>query len=268
MNEKKLRIIAASICIIIIIISVIFIKNPLTYSFIKNKKIKIVYLSDYYPSLIIYDPATGLVNIKTLKSIKKRKDVSINQKIFDIFNRLDGSIERDIPYIETDSSKTMPGDIESLIYEWRKKPSDIFKVLYKLSGINTNISLPDRITLMNETIQTKSSKIIFSKADTDTADDAASEKKDMAISVEIINSGSNRNEYTMAIDCLKKSNIDIIDQKNLKGHEKTRVVINTMENYEKAKKIIEILKFDNREIYLEKDYMISDVKIIFGEDYK
>ena len=232
-----------------------------------NKKIKIVCLSKY-SSLITYDPLTGLVNITSSTSSNKKKNTSLNQEVFEIFNSFGVKLERDIPYIDLNETAFDTKDIEKKLYNWKRKPTDIFKLIKILYSIKSNINIYDRITLMIEAIHIEPSQIIFSKSDIKTDNEIQSNMDELSTSVEIINSGADKNYFTQAINDLKNAGIDIIEKKNIKKLEKTRVVINNIENYDKAKQIIDIIHLKDREVYLENDYMIGDVRIIFGEDYR
>ncbi|MBP7795461.1 MAG: hypothetical protein KA059_01650 [Elusimicrobiales bacterium] len=267
MNEKRLRVLISLICFFIIIISVIFIRSPLSNSIIKNKKIKIVCLSKY-PSLITYDPLTGLIDITSSTSSKKKKNTSLNQEIFEIFNRFGGELERNIPYIDLSDKAFDTEEFEKRLYNWKRRPTDIFKLIKILYSIKSNINIYDRITLITEAIHREPSQIIFSRSDIRIDDEIQSNMNKLSISVEIINSGADKNYFTEAISDLKMAGIDIIEKKNVNKREKTRVVINNIENYDRAKKIIDIIHLKDREVYLENDYMIGDVRIIFGEDYR
>lgn len=249
--------------IFIISLSIYFINQPLTNLIIKEKPIEIVCISPVQ-ALISYKPNSSVI-IQTIKKSDESASTSLNQKAMKIYMNFSKEIKREIFYLQLPSLEKIK-EIESMIYEWKKNPFKLPKLIKTLLTLNSNFSTGDKITLISAAIKLTPSKIIFINSENEI------EKKDNTdnsnISVEIINASGDRKIIKQVTDKLKNKKIDIIDQKNSTSYRETKIIINSINNYEKAKEIMDILGIKNTEIYIEKGFIIGDVKVIISKDYK
>lgn len=251
-----------SLFIILIVISFFYTRTKLNSNILNGKEIKIVTI--YPNSIISYDPVKKIASIK-LSNYKIKKDVSLNQNISEIYQNNEHEIKREIQYIDLTDINIK--ELYEIIYNWKKRPQvliDFFKLFLRF---HTNISFFDKITLMIETLHIKPSNIILNKSEIQQDKNNHSENNDK-ITIEIVNSGLDRKSFDNILKKLKNKNIDIIDKKYSSNKLPTKIIINTTENYEKAKKVMKAINIGEREVYLEKDYMYVDVKLIIGNDIK
>lgn len=265
MNEKNLRIISVAAVVLIISLSLYFINQPLTNLTIKEKQIDIVCLSPTQ-SLISYRK-DGSVIIKTSKKTNKDKNISISakQKAMEIYSNFSKEIKNEVFYFEI-FPKEYAQYITETIFKWKKNPFILPKLIKTLSHIKTNLSFGDKITAISLLLRTNPSHIILVNSEENP--EPTVKNSNLQITVELINSKSDKATMKKVIEKLRKENIDIIDQKNSNSYSQTMLITNTLDNYEKAIKIMEILGIKNKEIYIEKNFMLGDVKIIIAKDYK
>jgi hypothetical protein len=131
-------------------------------------------------------------------------------------------------------------------------------------GIKTNITLFDRITIFPLLINTKPSEVLFIKSQTETKENAGQLQKN--ITVELIASGADKKTIKKVKSILKENGIDILEEKNADVSQ-TKVIIKSINDYDKAKKIMDILNIE-KEIIIEKRASICDVTLIISKDYK
>lgn len=261
MNERKAKIVVVAFSIIIIILSIYFIKQPFSSLLIKESDVKIVVFSkkNY---IITYKP-DGKIIIKKLNKIFPSTDISLKQRAFELYRDFEGEIKMDVFYLKlTDEDIT---EIANMLFGWKKKPIILGKLVRRLINIDSNFSLLDKLTLISEILKVSPSKIIFLNTDEIKQNN---EKETAQISVEIAYSIKDRKVLDRVIKKLKKEKIDIIDIKkeNLSG--RTGVIINSLDKYDKARKVIDMLNIENKEVYIEKEFMVGDVKIVISDDYK
>lgn len=259
MNKK---IIIYSIFVILTLISFFYIRSQLNSNILNGKTIKIVTI--YPNSIISYDSAKKIANIK-LSKYKIKKNVSLNQNISEIYQSSEYEINRGIQYI--DLTNINVNELYEIIYNWRKRPQILINFFKLFLRLHTNMSFFDKITFMIETLHIKPSDIILTKSDIQ-EDKSNYNKSNEKITIEIVNSGLDKKSFDNILKKLKNENIDIIDKKYSSNKLPTKIIINTTENYEKAKKVMKAINIGDREVYLEKDYMYVDVKLITGNDIK
>jgi hypothetical protein len=260
MSEKKLKILTIASLLIITTLSVYFINQPLTNSLIKKQKVDIVILSRY-SSLISLLP-DGKIIIKTIKKDNKKRDISIKQRANEVYLNFEKELKKDIFYIAIDEKKI--NEIHELIYVWKKRMIYAVKLLKVFLNLETNLSIADKLNLIPLAINASPSNIIFLNSYDAEKNKELSQKQQ--ITVELIASKTDKNEVKKVIEKLKKENIDIIEQKISNSYSQTQIIINRMDNFNKAQKVMEILNIKTP-VVIEKSFMVGDVRVIISKDY-
>lgn len=266
MVEKRLKLIAIIALSILILSIFAWINSPISQKISRGETFKILIYSQT-PYIITYDAKSGKAIIKVTKTKKRSEKVSINQTISEIFSEVEGNFQMEIPYIDISEMETEFYKFADYLSHWRKKTLILPLLIKKIFDLKTNIGFFDKISLMIETLHIKPAQIIFLKTDLEISSFEKPVSRDEIISVEIINSGAGK-KIEEVIKILKNNKIDVLDRKNSQKDSNTAIIINNIENFEKARKVMNILKLGDIEIYLEKTFMISDVRIILGKDFK
>ncbi len=262
MSDKKLRIFVGFVSAFIVVVSIFFIRSSLTNKLINEDKINIEVIGDYN-AIIYYIPANREVIISNLNAIPQKQNQSSLQKAYEIYNYFENQIPKEVFYVEV--KKDDVDGIRNLISRWKINPYYLFKLIKKLLFLQSNINFIDKLTLLPIVIQTNLSDIIFTNYDEFFP---LTNNMESTISVELVFSSSQRNIVNNIVEKLRKTGVDVIDKKIDKKEFKTEIVINSVDNYNKAKKVIEILNIKNKEIILKKEFIVGDLVVKIGKDYK
>jgi hypothetical protein len=254
---NKARILLTIIIGILIYIVWIFAKQPISGKIMRNKDLKIVFLGTKN-GILIYNPLSKVISLKLVEKPKFEKNISIYQKAYQIYLENEKEI-KNVHYVYLEST-----DFINKIPQWKHNIKSLIDIIKYFIGIKTNITLFDRITIFPLLINTKPSEVLFIKSQTETKENAGQLQKN--ITVELIASGADKKTIKKVKSILKENGIDILEEKNADVSQ-TKVIIKSINDYDKAKKIMDILNIE-KEIIIEKRASICDVTLIISKDYK